>query len=100
MLMAVVKEVLIDLVGEDEQIMLDSERRQRLGLCAGKDLAGRIRRRVENNGASALADGGPNLATNGLSECNLNGRRLWSVESQWLSLYTAAHYDRCTESPL
>ena len=53
---AVVEEVFVDLVGEDEQVVLDGKLGDGLKLGAAEDLAGRIGRRVENHAAGARCD--------------------------------------------
>ena len=55
---AVVEEVLVHLVGEDEEVVLDGERGDGLELGEGEDLAGGVGRAVEDDGAGARRDGG------------------------------------------
>ena len=54
-LRAVVDEVLVDLIGEDKQIVFSRRVGNRLQLRAGKDLAAGIGRRVHDDGARASA---------------------------------------------
>jgi len=55
---AFVEEVLVHLVGEDEEVVLDGEGGEEFELGEGEDLARGVRGRVEDDGAGARGDGG------------------------------------------
>ena len=58
MLCAVVEEVLVDFVGEEEEIVPLGELADRFELGAGEDFAGGVGRGVDEEGAGAGGDGG------------------------------------------
>ena len=53
-----VDEVLVDLVGKDEEVVLDGDCGEGFELGAGEDLAGGIRGSVDEDGAGVRGDGG------------------------------------------
>jgi hypothetical protein len=48
-LLAVVRDVLVDLVGDGDRVVLTAQRRDELQLFAREDLAGRVVRRVDDD---------------------------------------------------
>ncbi len=58
MLCAVVKEVLIHLVGEDEKVVLQRERGERFELGAGEDFAAGVGGSVQDDAPGLRRDGG------------------------------------------
>ena len=61
MLFAVVQNVFVDLVGDRDDVPLVAEVGDRLKLFAGKDLAGRIVRRVDDDRLGVRVEGGGQL---------------------------------------
>ena len=56
MRVAVVNDVLVDLVGDREHVPLLAELRDELQLCPGEDLACRVVRRVDDDGARPIVE--------------------------------------------